>query len=274
MKNKFELMLESYLNGDEKRSEELFHNIVVEASTKIYRDYELSKAYDDNDLDDEDRDDIGGDASDDFIDDVEDEDAYENDGDSDEYNYDDEDEDELNPDLEDRVTELENKADEIQTELDGFEADYKNQLSMLDRYEADEAESDSDSYEDREVEDEDEDKDEDEDADKYADEYDEEELQKEAVLREYAELIKVGALKNEEPAGTNKRSPTANPKYPDMGAEPVDFSKPVSQKEEKIKVGELASEDEIQNRPGRKKAKLKPVSYKEPKDIKSKSVLD
>jgi hypothetical protein len=152
--NKFEQLIEYVINDDESKARELFHDIVVEKSREIYenlmdeetdaeRDDKAEQAgkkvakdieYDEMNEDET----IGGDASDDLIDDVEMEeqgismedeevemDAEEEmvDGDDDMGDAQDE------ADIEDRVVDLEDKLDELMAEFeammgnDGFDND-------------------------------------------------------------------------------------------------------------------------------------------------------
>ena len=79
--NRFEQLIEYVINDDEQKARELFHDIVVEKSRQIYEDIMAEEAEEieegaDEDLDeaaDEELDemDMGGDASNDLIDDVE-----------------------------------------------------------------------------------------------------------------------------------------------------------------------------------------------------------
>ena len=72
--NRFEQLIEYVINDDEQKARELFHDIVVEKSRQIYEDIMAEEADEgleegaDEDLDEMD---MGGDASNDLIDDVE-----------------------------------------------------------------------------------------------------------------------------------------------------------------------------------------------------------
>ena len=177
MTSKFEQLIEYVINDEEAKAKELFHDIVVEKSREIYEnlmneeeDEELDEESHDEKADDraerdaekvkkdleydykhgrkvkEGMDSIGGDASDDLIDDVESEeqgmqeeeesdvefdDTAEKDGEElthdMEYDHDEGDE----GDIEDRVIDLEDKLDELMAEFeaimggedDGIESD-------------------------------------------------------------------------------------------------------------------------------------------------------
>jgi len=124
--SKFEQMLEYYLvSEDHDKAREIFHQLVVEKSREIYESL-LSESFDDEEddeyqfeADDEDSEDeakggeddgeIGGDATDDFIDDVEAGDDSELD-----------DVDSLDDDgsVEDQITDLKDALDELRAEFD------------------------------------------------------------------------------------------------------------------------------------------------------------
>ena len=78
--NRFEQLIEYVINDDEQKARELFHDIVVEKSRQIYEDIMAEEAEEieegaDEDLDESEEEldemDMGGDASNDLIDDVE-----------------------------------------------------------------------------------------------------------------------------------------------------------------------------------------------------------
>ena len=80
--NRFEQLIEYVINDDEQKARELFHDIVVEKSRQIYEDIMAEEAEEEieegaeEELDEAaeeelDEADIGGDASNDLIDDVE-----------------------------------------------------------------------------------------------------------------------------------------------------------------------------------------------------------
>jgi hypothetical protein len=71
--NRFEQLIEYVINDDEQKARELFHDIVVEKSRQIYEDIMADEAEEIEEGADEELDemDMGGDASNDLIDDVE-----------------------------------------------------------------------------------------------------------------------------------------------------------------------------------------------------------
>jgi hypothetical protein len=141
--NKFEQLIEYVINDEEQKARELFHDIVVAKSRQIYEDIMSEEEVDEGqavDIDeeseeldeaaDEDLEEgMGGDASDDLIDDVE---AEEQQDVSMEAEGDDEDLDDMggddmgmddmggDEDLEDRVMDLEDKLDELMAEFEGL----------------------------------------------------------------------------------------------------------------------------------------------------------
>jgi hypothetical protein len=176
MTSKFEQLIEYVINDEEAKAKELFHDIVVEKSREIYEnlmdesaeeeldeakaeDEESEKeldeaAHDDEELDEAAHDDeeaveesmMGGDASDDLIDDVEAEeqgmDMAEGEGEE---------------DLEDRVVDLEDKLDELMAEFESLMGDDGDSVSDMDggddleMDDTDTAEFDMDSEESEEI---------------------------------------------------------------------------------------------------------------------------
>ncbi len=116
MASKFESLIEHIVAGNEKKARSLFHSIVVEKSRKIYEDLDVERAFDDVEVDHVgDADFIGGDASDDLETDVfVDGEEYK---DKEEENDDD---DNLNPEIDDRVADLETQYDELVAEFEAL----------------------------------------------------------------------------------------------------------------------------------------------------------
>lgn len=138
--NKFEQLIEFVINDEEQKARDLFHDIVVEKSRSIYEslmaeEEELDEAKDEEELDEsaeeaeeEELDEgleemggcaIGGDQSDDLIDDIESEEegmSFEGEDDL-EAEFGDE---EGGEDLEDRVVDLEDKLDELMAEFESL----------------------------------------------------------------------------------------------------------------------------------------------------------
>jgi hypothetical protein len=130
--NQFEQLIEYVINDDEQKARALFHDIVVGKSREIYEslmaeEEEIEEAQDE-DLEEGD---MGGDAADDLIDDVEAEEqddmSMEAEGDDDGEEMDvemDADSDMMSDagdeELEDRVMDLEDKLDELMAEFEGL----------------------------------------------------------------------------------------------------------------------------------------------------------
>lgn len=125
--NQFEQLIEYVINDDEAKARELFHDIVVDKSRKIYEDLMAEddampgnpiRAIEMDEvgvMETDDEDDLGGDASDDFMHDVEmDTDDADSDADSDDM---------ADADLEDRVVDLEDKLDELMAEFESLMGD-------------------------------------------------------------------------------------------------------------------------------------------------------
>jgi hypothetical protein len=137
--NKFEQLIEYVINDDEAKARELFHDIVVEKSRQIYEEMMEEEVVDEaeEELDEAKKDDgeeeeldeakeeeieesmeetaMGGDQSDDLIDDIEVEEqglSMEGEGD-----------DMAEADLEDRVVDLEDKLDELMAEFEALMGD-------------------------------------------------------------------------------------------------------------------------------------------------------
>ena len=131
-RNKFEQMLEYLISEDQEKARELFHQIVVEKSREIYENI-LAEDFDSvdesDDEDDEEVDEnfsfaeaddemgpVGGDATDDFMGDVE------SDG-EDEFGSEDEFGDEDSGSVEDRVDDLEDALDDLRAEFERLMSD-------------------------------------------------------------------------------------------------------------------------------------------------------
>jgi hypothetical protein len=139
MTSKFEQLIEYVINDEEAKAKELFHDIVVEKSREIYENL-MNEEESEEELDEaeelEEMDSIGGDASDELIDDVEAEeqgmqeaeesdvefdDAAEEDGE--ELTHDMEKDHDEGGDIEDRVVDLEDKLDELMAEFESLMGD-------------------------------------------------------------------------------------------------------------------------------------------------------
>jgi hypothetical protein len=161
MTSKFEQLIEYVINDEEAKAKELFHDIVVEKSREIYEnlmdeseeiaeesthdeDEKAEKAgrkvakdieYDDKkdrmDEEEEELDEMmGGDASDDLIDDVEtEEQGISMEGEDSEEDHADEG---GNEELEDRVVDLEDKLDELMAEFEALMGDDGDSVDDMD----------------------------------------------------------------------------------------------------------------------------------------------
>ena len=138
MTNKFEQLIEFVINDEEAKAKELFHDIVVEKSREIYENLMNEEEQDDEEeldkSEEEELDEnVGGDASDNLIDDVEAEeqgmqedeesdaefdDTAEEDGE--ELTHDMEGGNDVEHDIEDRVVDLEDKLDELMAEFEAI----------------------------------------------------------------------------------------------------------------------------------------------------------
>jgi len=131
---KFERLIEYVINDEEAKARELFHEIVVEKSRDIYE----------NLMSEEDDDELGGDAADDFITDIEsDEQGMETDSDDDSDSMDmdmdsddtvdsDDDAEEEVEELEDRVVDVEDKLDELMAEFETLMTSEEGEDSVQD----------------------------------------------------------------------------------------------------------------------------------------------
>ena len=142
-RTQFEAMLEALINEDQETAQEIFHNIVVAKSREIYEellaeDFDLEEGENpfaskdeegseedtgeedtgEEDSSDEEgsEDDVGGDATDDFIDDVDGEEGDE--------------EGSEGGDVEDRVMDLEDALEELKAEFEQLMAGEENEPAM------------------------------------------------------------------------------------------------------------------------------------------------
>lgn len=197
-RSKFEQMLEHLINEEQDKAKELFHQLVVEKSREIYENI-LSEDFDEEDKEDDDDDDVkenseiteqpfGGDETDDFISDVEENPVHSFDAEMD-TDHDSEDEFSLGgeeTDKEEVLDAVEKLEDLLQRFLDAEEGEEEHDMPF-----------DSDE-EDKDLEDEDED----------------EGDMKEEGLEESVKLTPVAAAKHGDD-GANTKSPVASKN--DMG---------------------------------------------------------
>jgi len=186
---KFEQMLESLINGDQKQAEELFHELVVAKSRDIYEnllddDIQVDEEVEDDEEVDEsfEIDEIGGDPADDMISDLEADDGEEEFG-GDEMGSDE-------PATKDDVMDIKDALEDLKAE---FEAMLAGDAGAEDE-EADGEEGDDDM-----------------DADFGGDDMDDEE-KKEEYVREYVEKVAPAKMGDN---GANTRSTVAGKN--DMG---------------------------------------------------------
>jgi hypothetical protein len=134
MTSKFEQLIEYVINDEEAKAKELFHDIVVEKSREIYENLMAEEAEELEEADEleegiEDMDEMGGDAAQQFMDEVEveeegmmeeDEDGMDMDP---EAKHDEFGSEEDEGGLEDRVVDLEDKLDELMAEFEAMMGD-------------------------------------------------------------------------------------------------------------------------------------------------------
>ena len=142
MTSKFEQLIEFVINDEEDKAKELFHDIVVEKSREIYENLMNEEEEDDAEENDSEEDDseedldegmesIGGDASDNLMQDVESDEAGiqeesdaefddEAEEDGEELTHDMEGGNDTEHDIEDRVIDLEDKLDELMAEFESL----------------------------------------------------------------------------------------------------------------------------------------------------------
>jgi hypothetical protein len=126
--NKFEQLIEYVINDDEAKARELFHDIVVEKSRAIYEEMMQEEEEIEEGMDEEVEEGMdatmGGDQSDDLIDDIEVEEEGvamdEGEDDMDDMGSDDMGDMEGEAELEDRVVDLEDKLDELMAEFESL----------------------------------------------------------------------------------------------------------------------------------------------------------
>lgn len=125
MSKKFEKLLDLVVNEEMDQANELFHELVVEMSRTIYEnmiaeDEFAAMDHDQQEVEEESTMEIGGDAADDMIDDVEDHDAMD-------AGEDDMDAEDAPEELDDRVSDLEDALEELKAEFESLMADEENE---------------------------------------------------------------------------------------------------------------------------------------------------
>jgi hypothetical protein len=167
MSDKFNELIELIISEETDQAKALFHDIVVDKSRSIYESL-IDETEEDEELEESDFDEeLGGDAAEEFIDDIS----------ADEEGLALEDEDEDEEEMEDRVVDLEDALDELKAEFEKMMGgDDEDDMDMDMEPEMDDMEMDMEPEEDEDEEDE------------------EEDDMEETFVREYTE--KVAALSN------------------------------------------------------------------------------
>jgi hypothetical protein len=200
MSDKFNQLIELLIAEDSEKARELFHDIVVERSRSIYEslidDETVDEAVEEEAVEESDFDEeLGGDAADDMIADIE----------ADEHGLAQEADHEEDEDIEDRVVDLEDALDELKAEFDRLMGDEEAEAGDMDM----DAEVDMDM----------------DDAEEADDEMDmgmeepeaEEEIPAEGLVREYKEKAPAPVTAEQ---GDGKAGPVA--KKNNMGGKAVD----------------------------------------------------
>ena len=253
MTSKFEQLIEFVINDEEDKAKELFHDIVVEKSREIYENL-MNEEEDDEEEDSEEEEDleegqdcIGGDASDDLMQDVESDEAGIQEEESD-AEFDDEaeeDGEDLTHDIEgghdesenieDRVIDLEDKLDELMAEFESMMGgDEGGEHSDLGGEEGDELGGDALAQDDTEA---------------FAPE----------MMEENINLAAAPKPVTSEPAGTNTKSTVAfNSGAKGMEGSPVKATGDIA-KGRPAPSTQAVSSDKFQNEPATGSKKLSPA---------------
>lgn len=245
MTSKFEQLIEFVINDEEDKAKELFHDIVVEKSREIYENLmneeeeELDEEVDESEEDlDEGQESIGGDASDDLIQDVETEeegiqmeddaefdDEAEEDGED--MTHDMEQDHDENAKIEDRVIDLEDKLDELMAEFEAIMGnDQGGEESDLGGEEGDELGGDALEMDDTQA---------------FADE----------SMMENVTLDKVPAPKHGDDGANNKSVVAFNSGAKGMQGAPVKMTGDTAQGRSAPKTGDLPEAGTFKNVPGK-----------------------
>jgi len=286
---KFEKLIEYVIANDDKKARSLFHQIVVDKSRKIYEALDVDdteRAFDDVEADHTasgELDELGGDQADDLQSDVFVDGAEAG---SDELGMGEEGAD-LNPEIDDRVADLESEFDALKAEFEellhseeaeekeeeeGFEEEGEGLEDLESAVEGEESEEEG-------IEDQVE-GDEEAEAEEGAAEGEEEKEEEpvdESVIREYVLKVTQGLSDDKEEGFVNKKSPvSAKPSIvPGISAKNLNQGG-TSEGRPNPKAGEMIGDKEVVNRPGRKTVDLKPapkpVTTKEEGSVNKKSV--
>jgi hypothetical protein len=288
-KTKFDKLIEYVIADDTEKARSLFHQIVVDKSRKIYEALDIDdteRAFDDVEADHtaagESEDELGGDESDDLETDVfaDDEGA----GFGDEGLGEEGDEAELNPELDDRVADLESEFDTLKAEFEellhaeegGAEGEEEGGFEEEEGLEGlDSAVDDEGGEEDVEGEDETEgefggDDEGEEKEEKEEDEEEKEEPVDESVIREYVDRVTAGLSNETEEGFVQKTSPIKAQPSLASGVSAKNLNKGGTSQGRPNPTSKELTTDKIQNRPGGKAgvksltAAPKPVTKEEP----------
>ena len=287
---KFDKLIEYVVAGDEKKARSLFHEIVVEKSRKIYEAFDsdnTERAFDDVEADHTAADDelggeefgdeeIGGDEADDLQTDVFVDDELPSG----------EEESELNPEIDDRVADLESEFDALKAEFEellhaeehegeeDLEAEGEEEEGLEGLEDAgEEAEGEEESLEDEVEEGEGA-----EGAEESEEEEREEEPVDESIIREYVLKVTKGLADATEEGSVQKKSTVAGKNEIVKGVNAKNLNQGgTSEGRPNPKSGEFTS-DKIQNRPGGNagvkslKSAPKPVTTKEEGSVNTKAI--
>jgi hypothetical protein len=250
MTNKFEQLIEFVINDEEAKAKELFHDIVVEKSREIYENLMNEEEDTEEELDEAEEEELdeseeeldenmmGGDASDDLIDDVEAEeqgmqedeesdvefdDAAEEDGE--EMTHDMEKDHDEDGDIEDRVVDLEDKLDELMAEFESLMGDNGDSVSDMDGGDALEMDdTDTEEFDD---------------------------MDETMGMMENVTLDKVPAPKHGDDGANNKSVVAFNSGAKGMAASPVKMTGDTAQGRSAPKTGDLPQAGQFKNVPGK-----------------------
>ena len=249
MTNKFEQLIEFVINDEEAKAKELFHDIVVEKSREIYENLMNEEEMDEEELDEAEEEELdeaeeeldenmmGGDASDDLIDDVEAEEQGMQEAEESDAEFDDEAEEDgedvthdmekdhdEDAEIEDRVIDLEDKLDELMAEFESLMGGEHHGDSVSDIDGGDALEMD------------------DTDTAEFADE----------DMMENVKLDAAPKPVTSEPAGTNTKSTVAfNSGAKGMEGAPVKMTGDTAQGRSAPKSGDLPEAGQFKNVPGK-----------------------
>ena len=288
---KFEKLIEYVVANDDKKARALFHQIVVDKSRKIYEALDMNdteRAFDDVETDHTVANDMtsntefGGDEADDLETDVFD------DGEDSSLGMEGE---ELNPEIDDRVADLEQEFDALKAEFeellhtdeeedDAIEGGVEDEEEGLEGIDSavEDHEDEEESLDDEVETDDSFEESEDEETEETEEDEEKEEPVDESVIREYVDKVTKGLANSTEDSFVQKKSPvSAKPSMvPGISAKNLNQGG-VSQGRPNPKSGEFTSE-KIANRPGANsgvkslKPAPKPVTTKEEPGVNKKSV--